>query len=97
MTCDKFATDATFLPELQTQLARTEQLVTERRATFEARTGHPMSEDNIWLAGRHQERDALGRIILTLRHTRLADGTVQAIRGAGVTARTEAIVGRDNN
>ena len=84
LTCDKFATDATFLPELQTQLARTEQLVTERRATFEARTGHPMSEDNIWLAGRHQERDALGRIILTLRHTRLADGTVQAIRGAGV-------------
>jgi hypothetical protein len=79
LTCDKFATDATFLPELQ------------------ARTGHLMTEDNIWLAGRHQERDALGRIILTLRHTRLADGTVQAIRGAGVTARTEAITGKEDN
>ena len=56
-----------------------------------------MSEDNIWLAGRHQERDALGRIILTLKHTRLADGTVQAIRGAGVAARTEAIIGKEDN
>jgi DNA-binding ferritin-like protein (Dps family) len=50
-----------------------------------------MGEDNIWLAGRRQERDALGRIILTLNNTRLADGTVQAIRGAGVEARTDAI------
>jgi integrase len=96
LTCDKFATDATFLPELQTQLARTEQLVAERRATFEARTGHRMGEDNIWLAGRHQERDALGRIILTLKNTRLADGTVGAIRGAGVEARTEAITGKED-
>jgi hypothetical protein len=53
-----------------------------------------MGEDNIWLAGRHQEGDALGRIILTLNNTRLADGTVQAIRGAGVQARTEAITGK---
>ena len=78
-------------------MARTEQLVAERRATFEARTGHRMGEDNIWLAGRHQERDALGRIILTLRHTRLADGTLGAIRGAGVEARTEAITGKEDN
>ena len=56
-----------------------------------------MGEDNIWLAGRHQERDELGRIILTLRHTRLADGTVEAIRGAGVKARTEAITGKEDN
>ena len=52
-----------------------------------------MSEDNIWLAGRRQEHDALGRIILKLEHTRLADGTVRAVRGAGVDARTEAITG----
>ncbi|MDF3313830.1 hypothetical protein P3H15_54205, partial [Rhodococcus sp. T2V] len=64
---------------------------------FEARTGHQMGEDNIWLAGRHQERDALGRIILTLGHTRLADGTAGAIRGAGVEARTEAITGKEDN
>ena len=97
LTCDKFATDATFLPELQTQLARTDQLITERRATFEARTGHQMSEDNIWLAGRHQERDALGRIILTLRHTRLADGTVRRYAAPASTARTEAITGKEDN
>ena len=39
LTCDKFATDATFLPELQTQLARTDQLITERRQAFKTRTG----------------------------------------------------------
>ena len=49
-----------------------------------------MSEDNIWLAGRRQEHDALGRIILKLEHTRLADGTVRAVRGAGVDARIDA-------
>ena len=31
-----------------------------------------MSDDNIWLAGRRQEQDALGRIILTLEETRPA-------------------------
>ena len=76
LTCDKFATDATFLPELRTQRARTGQLIDERRTAFEARTGQPMSEDNIWLAGRRQEHDALGRVILKLEHTQPADGTV---------------------
>jgi len=91
LTCDKFATDATFLPELTTQLARTGQLIDERRTAFTARTGQQMSEDNIWLAGRRQEQDALGRIIVKLEQTRLADRTVQAVRGAGVAARTDAI------
>jgi len=45
----------------------------------------------VWLAGRRQEQDALGRIILKLEHTRLADGTVQAVRGAGAGARIDAI------
>lgn len=47
-------------------------------------------EDNIWLAGRRQEQDALGRIILKLEATRLADEPL-AVRGAGVDARTDAI------
>ena len=47
LTCDKFATDATFLPELTTQLTRTEQLIGERCQTFKARTGQEMSEDNV--------------------------------------------------
>jgi hypothetical protein len=52
-----------------------------------------MSQDNIWLAGRRQEHDALGRIILKLERTRLADGTAQAVRGAGLDARIDAITG----
>ncbi|MEU8894176.1 tyrosine-type recombinase/integrase [Streptomyces sp. NPDC048442] len=57
LTCDKFATDATFLPELTTQRQRTSQLIEERQQAFTARTGQPMGEDNIWLAGRSQEQD----------------------------------------
>lgn len=91
LTCDKFATDASFLPELQSQQDRTAELIDQRRTAFLARTGEQMGEDNIWLAGRRQEHDALGRVIVTLEQTRLADGTVQAVRGAGVTARTDPI------
>ena len=57
-----------------------------------------MGEDNIWLAGRRQE---LRRPRPDHPHpqetTRLADGTVQAVRGAGVEARTEAITGKEDN
>jgi integrase len=91
LTCEKFATDASFLPELTAQRTRTEKLIDERRAAFHARTGQELGEDNIWLAGRRQEHDALGRIMLKLEQTRLADGTVHALRGAGVAARTDAI------
>ena len=56
-----------------------------------------MSEDNIWLAGRRQEHDALGRIIVKLEHTRPADGTVRALRGAGVAARIDAITGEQSD
>ncbi|MFF9512468.1 hypothetical protein ACF1BU_38435 [Streptomyces sp. NPDC014724] len=92
LTCDKFATDATFLPELTTQRQRTDQLVEERQRACTGRTGQPMSEDNIWLAGRRQKVDALGRISLKLEQTRLADGSPQAVRGAGVDARTDTII-----
>jgi hypothetical protein len=91
LTCDKFATDATFLPELTAQLSRTQQLIGERREAFRARTGQELGDDNVWLAGRRQEQDALGRIIVKLEQARLADGTVRALRGAGVSARTDAI------
>jgi integrase len=91
LTCDKFATDVTFLPELTTQLSRTSQLIDERREAFRARTGQELGDDNAWLAGRRQEQDALGRIIVRLEQTRLADGTVQALRGAGASARTDVI------
>jgi hypothetical protein len=91
LTCEKFATDATFLPELKAQRLRTGQLIDERRQACKARTGQEMSPDNVWLAGRLQEQDALGRIIIRIEQTRLADGSVHALRGAGVAARTDAI------
>src|SRR5713226_5746483 len=91
LTCDKFATDATFLPELTAQQARTQQLIGERREAFRARTGQELGNDNVWLAGRRQEQDALGRIIIKLEQARLADGSIQALRGAGASARTDAI------
>lgn len=97
LTCDKFATDVAFLPELQTQRDRTEQLIDQRQKAFAERTGQNMTTDNVWLAGRRQEHDALGRIIVQLEQTRLADGTVQAVRGAGVTARTDAITDMEGN
>ena len=92
LSCDKFATDATFLPDLEAQRARTQQLIDQRSVAFQARTGHPMSQDNIWLTGRRQEHDALGRIIVKLEEVRLADGTVRALRGAGVPARIQATI-----
>lgn len=90
LTCDKFATDATFLPELGAQHASTAALIDQRQAAFHARTGARMGEDNVWLAGRRQEHDALGRIILTLEAAQ-ASATAGAVRGGGVDARTEAI------
>uniref|UniRef100_UPI003F4987D3 hypothetical protein n=1 Tax=Nonomuraea sp. CA-252377 TaxID=3240003 RepID=UPI003F4987D3 len=62
----QFTTDATFLPELELQQQRTGQLIDERRQAFKARTGQEMSRDNVWLAGRLQEHDALGRVILKI-------------------------------
>lgn len=72
-------------------LSRTQQLIGERREAFRARTGQELGDDNVWLARRRQEQDALGRIIVKLEQARLADGTVQALRGAGVSARTDTI------
>jgi integrase len=94
LTCEKFTTDASFLPELQAQRQGTEQLIADRQRAFRDRTGQPMSPGNIWLAGRIQEHDALGRIIVRIEQTRLADGSTRAVRGAGATARTDACAAR---
>jgi integrase len=90
LTCDKFTTDATFLPELSTQRDRTLQLIDQRQADFRARTGVDMGEDNVWLAGRRQEQRALDTIINALQQTSPADRIRPAVRGAGTAARTTA-------
>ena len=96
LTCDKFATDATFLPELRQQHDKTLHLIDQRQQAFCDRTGTPMGEDNIWLQGRRREAASLDAIITALQHhpTGQAEpAPPQAIRGAGVTARTGQIAG----
>ena len=66
LTCGKFATDASFLPELRVQKERTLTLIDSRQAAFTARTGTPMAPGNVWLDGRQREADALGAIITAL-------------------------------
>jgi hypothetical protein len=61
LTCDKFTTDATFLPELTTQRQRTCSLPHPHR------TGH--GRGHVWLAGRRPEEHALDAIITTLQQT----------------------------
>ena len=96
LTCDKFATDATFLPELRAQKDRTLALIDTRQAAFTARTGAPMTPGNVWLQGRQREAAALDAIITTLeaRPETAAHGQPSAIRGAGVPARTGTAIAR---
>jgi len=63
--------------------------VERRREAFRAKTGREMSEDNIWLAQRRQEQRALRKILAALEQPALDAANGQAIRGAGVAARTE--------
>jgi hypothetical protein len=95
LTCDKFVTDATHLPELRRQQTSTEHLIEQRRETFRARTGHDLDPDNVWLAGRRQEHDSLTRIIVALEHASPGNGGPHAVRAAGTTARTDAVTGHD--
>ena len=95
LTCDKFATDATFLPELRAQKDRTLALIDTRQATFTARTSAPMTPGNVWLEGRQREAAALDAIITTLdARPETAVNGQPAVRGAGVPARTNAAITR---
>ena len=99
LTCDKFATDASFLPELSVQKDRTLTLIDQRQQAFQARTGTPMGDDNIWLQGRRREAASLQAIISALQDQPEAAGTPadgaaltrHAVRGAGVTARVSQV------
>ena len=107
LTCDKFVTDATFLPELRQQHQRTLQLIEIRQQAFTARTGAPMSENNIWLQGRTREAAALEAVTAALEaepgHHAQRDGSSgtdaraagsRAVRGAGAVARTDQAAAR---
>ncbi len=93
LTCAKFATDATFLPELRVQKERTLTLIDSRQAAFTARTGAPMAPGNVWLDGRRREADALGAIITALES---APEAPQAAVGAGTAVRADAAIARQD-
>jgi integrase len=80
LTCDKFATDRSYLPEHQQQLDLVGQLIDARKQAFEARTGREMTDENIWLAERRKEQRALVKIIAAVSDPQ---AETQAVRGAG--------------
>jgi hypothetical protein len=80
LTCDKFATDRSYLSEHQQQLDLVGQLIDTRKQAFQARTGREMTDENIWLAERRKERQALGKIIAAVSDPQ---AEAQAVRGAG--------------
>ncbi len=99
LTCDKFTTDASYLPEHEQQheqqLVKLSELIAHRQEAFRARTGSEMSESNVWLEQRLTEQRALPKIITVLGDPQLDDE--QAVRGAGTSARAaNQPAGEDN-
>lgn len=97
LTCGNFATDATFLPELRAQKDRTLTLIDTRQAAFTARTGAPMTPGNVWLEGRQRETAALDAIIAALDAPPGAGPGPAAVRGAGTSARADAVIARQDD
>jgi integrase len=87
LTCDKFATDASYLPEHEQQLAKLNELIAQRQEVFRARTGEQMSGSNVWLEQRLTEKRALEKIITVLKQPELAEHPDQAVRGPATSAR----------
>lgn len=81
LTCSVFVTDETHLDALTRQLAETDNLISRATAAFQERHGHPMPDDNVWLAQRRAEREALTRLLAALQ---TAPG--RAVQGAGCGA-----------
>jgi hypothetical protein len=78
LTCSVFVTDDTHQNALSRQLADTEQLIERTTSAFQQRHGRPMPDDNVWLAQRRAERDALAGLLTALQ---TAPG--RAVQGAG--------------
>jgi integrase len=86
LSCDKFVTDASHGPELRRQLTETERLVEQRKAAFLSKYGTRMDDDNVWLQGRETETNSLRQILLSIDDV---SDTSQAVRGAGVSERSQ--------
>ena len=78
LTCSVFVTDTRHLDTLQRQLDETIALIERTTEQFQQRHGRPMPDDNIWLAQRAAERDALVKLIATM-----GENPTRACQGAG--------------
>jgi hypothetical protein len=78
LTCGVFVTDSSHLNTLTRQLTETTALIERTTTQFQARYGKPMPDDNVWLVERRAERDALQRLLHTMR-----TAPDRAIQGAG--------------
>jgi hypothetical protein len=78
LTCSVFVTDDSHLAVLQRQLERTTSLIERTAAQFLERHGRPMPAGNVWLVEREAERDALARLLSTMRAS-----PGRAVQGAG--------------
>jgi hypothetical protein len=87
LTCDKFTTDASYLPEHEQQLEKLTELIEQRQAAFRARTGEEMTGSNVWLEQRQTEQRALEKIITVLKQPELTEHPDQVVRGPGISAR----------
>jgi hypothetical protein len=81
LTCSVFVTDTSYLDTLQRQLDETSALIDRTAKQFEKRHGKPMPHDNVWLAQRSTERDALVKLIATMR-----ENPSRACQGAATPA-----------
>lgn len=77
LTCSVFVTDTSHSDTLRRQLVETEALIERTTTQFQRRHGVAMPEDNVWLAQRTAERDALTRLLAVI------GGTGGACQGAG--------------
>ena len=66
LTCSVFATDATHAAALQRQLEDTTALIDRATTEFKNRHAKPMPADNVWLAQRRAEQQALTRLLEAL-------------------------------
>jgi Phage integrase family len=81
LTCSVFVTDTSHLDTLQRQLDETSALIERTTEQFQKRHGKPMPDDNVWLAQRTAERNALVKLIATMQQH-----PARACQGAGSSA-----------
>jgi hypothetical protein len=78
LTCSLFVTDQTHQQTLERQQTETEQLITRTTAAFQQRHSRAMPDDNVWLAQRRAEQQALARLLEAMQSS-----PGRAVQGAG--------------